>query len=223
MQHSIIAWPAHTSPVTLAFPSTGNLLVGSLTGREGYVTNISDSNGNTWLSAANTEGYSGGNGTWAQMVYAPNAATSPSLTNIRVTFNPACGGDCNLVLYDITGAAASPFDKAATASGNQTNAGTVNMVSLTPSASSELTVMVASINFHTINSILGTGYVLDSQVNAFDDNNASPGTQPSRLDMDNAFAHIYTASVSPLTFSFTATTRTSSPPGISFWGAGASA
>ena len=62
--------------------------------------------------------------------------------------------------------------------------------------------------FHTINSVEGAGCVLDSVVNAFDNNDAPPGTGPSRLNMDNAFAHINNPTASPLTFVFTATTST---------------
>jgi len=224
VQHQMIAWPGHTSPVTVAFPSSGNLLVGSFTSTIAFISNVTDGNGNTWMTAASTPGDPAGNPTGAQIVYAPNARTGPTLTNIRLNLNPACSqGDCNFVLYDIAGATASPFDKATTATGNQTSGGTVTMASLTPAAASELVLTVASINFHTINAAVGTGYVLDSQVNAFDDNNAPPGTHPSRLDMDNAFAHIYATSASTVTFRFTANIRTSPPSGISYWGSVAAA
>jgi uncharacterized repeat protein (TIGR01451 family) len=224
VQHQMVAWPGHTTPANVAFPSSGNLLVGLFTSTIAFIGGVTDSNGNAWLSAASTPGPPGGNPTGAQIVYAPNASTGSTLTNISLNLSPACSsGDCNLVLYDIAGATTSPFDKARTATGNQLNAGPVTMTSLTTAAGNELTLAVASINFHTINAANGAGYVLDSQVNAFDDNNASPGTHPSRLDMDNAFAHIYTASPSTVTFSFSATTRTSSPSGISFWGSVAAA
>jgi hypothetical protein len=81
--------------------------------------------------------------------------------------------------------------------------------------------MVASIDYHTINAAVGAGYVLDSLVNAYDDNYNPPGTGPSRLDMDNAFAHIYDSTTSPVTFVFTASTAT--PGGIRGWGSVASA
>ncbi len=32
VQHTMVSWPGHPTPVALAFPSTGNLLVGSFTG-----------------------------------------------------------------------------------------------------------------------------------------------------------------------------------------------
>ena len=95
------------------------------------------------------------------------------------------------------------------------------MASLTPTTANGLVFNVASIDFHTINSAVGAGYVLDSLVNAADDDNPGTGTANSRLDMDNAFAHIYNTAASPVTFVYTASTQTSG--GIRGWGSVASA
>jgi len=81
---------------------------------------------------------------------------------------------------------------------------------------------VASIDFHTINGAVGAGYVLDSMVNAFDDNNPPTGTLPSRLDMDNAFAHYVTPNTSTVTFVHSVANRTDSS-GIRGWGGVAAA
>ncbi len=171
VQHTMIAWPGHSSPVTLQFPSSGNLLVGLFTGTIAFIGTITDSGGNTWTSAASTPGDVNIANTSAQIVYAANATTGPTLGSIATTLNPACSsGDCNLILYDVTGAAASPFDKATTATGDQQAFGNVTMASLTPATANELIFHVASIDFHTINGAVGAGYVLDSMVNTFDDN-----------------------------------------------------
>jgi hypothetical protein len=223
IQHTMIAWPGHTTPVTLQFPSSGNLLVGLFTGTVAFIGQITDSAGNTWISAASSPGDTNINFTSAQIVYAANAHTSSTLGSIVTTLSPACSsGDCNLVLYDVAGAAA--FDKATTANGDQQAFGNVTMASLTPATANELVFHVASIDFHTINGAVGAGYVLDSMVNAVDDNEASNvgGTTPSRLDMDNAFGHYASATTSPVTFVYTAANRTGTG-GIRGWGAVAAA
>ena len=116
-----------------------------------------------------------------------------------------------------------PYDNSITASGDQQIAGPATMVSLTPANPNELILSVkASVYYHTINSSVGSGYVLDSVVNAFDNNGGPPGTSPSRLDMDNAFAHIYHPTATPVTFVFTASTGTPES-GITGWGSVASA
>ena len=224
VQHTMIAWASHTTPVVMQFPSSGNLLVGLFTGTIAFIGSVTDNQGNTWSNAASTPGDLNIAETSAQIVYAANAKTSPTLGSITTNLNPACNsGDCNLVLYDVAGASGAAFDKATTATGDQQNFGNVTMASLTPAVPNELVFHVASIDFHTINGAVGAGYVLDSMVNAVDDNDpGNGGTQPSRLDMDNAFGHIVAPSTSPVTFVYTATNRTGSG-GIQGWGAVAAA
>jgi hypothetical protein len=225
VQHTMIAWPGHSNPVTMQFPTSGNLLVGLFTGTVSFVGGISDSAGNTWQSAGRSPGDTNIAFTSAEIVYAANAATSPTLGTINTTLSPACSsGDCNFVLYDVANAAASTFDKATTASGDQQSFGNVTMASLTPATPNELVFHVASIDFHTINGAVGAGYVLDSMVNAVDDNESTSigGTSPSRLDMDNAFGHYASPDTSVVRFVYTAANRTGTG-GIRGWGAVAAA
>jgi hypothetical protein len=128
----MIAWPGHTSPVTLAFPSSGNLLVALFTGTTSFVTGITDSSGNHWVSAASNPGSPDAFPTSAQILYAANANTGLALSSIVTVLSPTCAADCNLVLYDIAGAATSPYDKSTTAFGDQQNPGQVTMTSLNP-------------------------------------------------------------------------------------------
>ncbi len=212
VQHTMLAWPGHSAPMTLAFPSSGNLLVGSFTGDTPSIAGVTDSAHNTWLSAGVSLD---GSATSAQVVYVPGAVTSPSLNTITVNLTAPCSSTgCALVLYDITGATASPFDKSTWATGTEAAPGVVSMASLTPSASNELMLAAGAVSAHTINSVSGAGLVLDSQVNAFDDHGAS-GTTTSRLDVDNAFAHAATSGFAPMTFSFRATTQ--APGGVGSW------
>jgi hypothetical protein len=225
VQHTMIAWPGQSTPVTLQFPSSGNLLVGLFTGTVSFVGRITDSGGNTWTSAGRSPGDTNTAFTSAEIVYAANATTGPTLGSIATTLSPTCSsGDCNFVLYDVANAAAATFDKATTASGDQQSFGNVTMASLTPATPNELVFHVASIDFHTINGAVGAGYVLDSMVNAVDDNESTSvgGTSPSRLDMDNAFGHYASPDTSVVRFVYTAANRTGTG-GIRGWGAVAAA
>src|SRR6202035_189179 len=148
-------------------------------------------------------------------VFTGNAATSAMLT---MTFNWASSGgngDNMIVLYDVTGAAASPFSGATVADGNQASPGNVTLGSITPTTVTGLVLNAAAIDFHTINAVLGTGVVLDSIVNPLDDDNPGSGTANSTLDEDNAYAHFYNANTNPVSFVYTATSNDGS--GIQVW------
>jgi hypothetical protein len=121
-------------------------------------------------------------------------------------------------LYDITGAATSPLDKATTALGDQGSTGNLTTASITPSTANGLVLNNTAIDFHTLNGIVGSGFVLDSVVNASDNDAAGTnGTPDSTLDEDNGFAHVYNATTSPITFIYTAT-AIGTPTGILNWG-----
>jgi hypothetical protein len=121
-------------------------------------------------------------------------------------------------LYDITGAGTSAFDKAAIAGGDQSSSGNLTTTTLTPSTANGLVLNNTAIGYHTLNGIVGSGYVLDSVVNGSDNDGAgTAGTADSTLDEDNGNAHIYNATTSPVTFVYTATT-TGTPSGIQCWG-----
>ena len=127
-------------------------------------------------------------------------------------------GDLMFVLYEVAGAAASPFDKATTAYGNQTGGGNLTTVSLTPATANELVLNDTAIDFHTINGVIGTGFVLDSLVNAYDDDGGPPigGTDTSTLDEDTGFALVYARATSPELFVYTYTQPTAG--GVQLWG-----
>jgi len=219
IQHTYLSGES-MPPITMQFPSSGNLLVGLYDSGDVLITGVTDNAHNTWVSAASTTG--GGADTPAQIVYAANATTSPNLSGIKVTLTGTTRTDDFLVLYDITGAASSPFDIASTASGNQANQGNLTTASITPSTVNGLVLSVTSIYFHTINGTVGLGYNLDSVVNGFDDNDPlNPGgTPPSPLDEDNAYAHVYNASTGTLSFVYT---YAQNGGGVEDWGSVATA
>jgi hypothetical protein len=210
----------NTASETIQFPSSGNLIVGFNTTSLATIASVTDSNKNTYdvshlhanpnISNLNTQG-----------IFAANAATGAALT---MTFNWASNGgngDNMLVLYDVTGAAASPLSAATVADGNQVTAGNVTMGSITPTTANGLVLNASAIDFHTINGVVGTGVVLDSIVNPLDDDNPGSGTSNSTLDEDNAYAHFYNASTSPVSFVYTATTASGNGgengDGIEYW------
>jgi hypothetical protein len=203
VQHTLIGsltTGSNAAPIPLQFPSTGNLLVGLF--NYAQIASVSDSAGNTWSCpvALLSEG--------AQIVYAANASTSPNLSGVTLTLsNGSSGGQTFqsfLVLYDVAGAATSPYDTGATANGQQTSNGDLTTVSITPSTSNGLVFGEVSIAFQTINGLVGPGYILDSVVNTQDDDNpGGPGTQNSSLEEDNGYGHVYNANTDELTFEWT--------------------
>jgi hypothetical protein len=197
---------SNAAPLPLQFPSSGNLLVGVFNYVQ--IASVSDSAGNTWSCPAALLSEGANNGQYAQIVYAANASTSPNLSGITLTLsNGSSGGQTYqsfLVLYDVAGAATSPYDTGSTANGQQTSNGDLTTVSITPSTSNGLVFGEVEIGFQTINGLVGPGYILDSVVNTQDDDNpGGPGTQNSSLDEDNGCGHVYNANIDELNFEWT--------------------
>jgi chitodextrinase len=212
VQHTLldsITVQGRPAPAVIQFPSSGNLLVGLYNGAQCFISSIADSAGNAWnISAPIATFYGvaeGGCPGGAQVVYVPNAVTGPTLSNITVTLSgQETSGDDMFDLFDVTGAASAAFDKAETAFGEQTSGGNLATVSLTPSAANELVFNNTAIDFQTINGVVGSGYMLDADVNAADDNADGPnGTPNSTLEEDNGYAHIFEPAMGTATFVYT--------------------
>jgi len=93
------------NPWPIQFASSGNLVVLSALVGINSITSISSSPSNTW-SSTGTAAIQADN--VSQIYYATNASTSNSLTlAVRLTDNT---GHSTFMMYDFTGAAASPFD-----------------------------------------------------------------------------------------------------------------
>jgi hypothetical protein len=216
VQHTLLAAAVSQNrpePVVMQFPCSGNLLIGAYDSGDVSAMSVRDSAQNNWVTAGSAlgDGVSG----YAQILYAANASTGPALNGITVSLSGTTTSDIMFRLYDVTGAAQSPFDKATTAYGDQNSGGNLTASSLTPSAPNELVLNETQIEFHTINGVIGTGFVLDSAVNAYDDDNPPSGsTQQSTLDEDNGNAHIYAPTTSPVTFVYTHTQPAS---GVYVW------
>lgn len=145
--------------ITVQFPSSGNLLIdATIDCPDCDITGISDSNHNTHASAgpALNNSLSGS----VQTFYAANAITSNSLSlTFTLPGSPAGGSD--FFLFDVTGAAASPFDSTA---GRQTATGdfaassgsgtsTVNGPSITPSTPNGLIITQIAVDTNTISNV----------------------------------------------------------------------
>jgi hypothetical protein len=130
IQHTLLAAAIaqnRRTPIVMQFPCSGNLLVGLYNSGDVSVSSVTDSASNNWVSAGPTLG--GNQGAVAQILYADNASTSPTLGGITVTLTGTTAGDIMFVLYDVAGAAESPFDNATTASGVQRGGGNLTTAS----------------------------------------------------------------------------------------------
>ena len=207
-------------PIVMQFPSSGNLLVGLFNGAGPLINSLSDASGNTWSTPGICKTVGGAGSTSAQIVYAANATTSSTLSGITTVLDTVGTGDLMFNLFDITGAAVSPFDVGTNNAGNQSVTGPLTSGIITPLNANGLVLHVNSINFHTENGMTApTGGAFDTVVNDLDnDDPAHGGTDVSTLDMDNAYAHIYNTNTLPISFTFTNTFTTGGTPGVSWWG-----
>jgi hypothetical protein len=187
-------------PIVMQFPSSGNLLVGLYNAAGPFATSVRDSLNNTWSLPATAKIKDVGCAcTSAQIVYAANAHTSPTLSGITVSISAVGTGDIMFNLYDIAGAASSPFDLATTSQGNQQSFGSLTTGTITPTTSNGLAIHVNSIDYNAI-------HTMTSPTNGFFDtvtNDHGHGPDVSTLDMDNGYAHIYNTNTSPINFTFT--------------------
>ena len=197
-------------PIVMQFPSSGNLLVGLFNAAGPIATNVTDSLNNTWSlpASAITHGQEGN--TSAQIVYAANARTAPTLGGITVSISDVGTGDMQFNLYDITGAASSPFDLATNQQGTNNSYGPHTTGTITPRTTNGLVIHVNSIDYHQEDAMTSpVGGAFDTVTNDLE----SPDV--STLDMDNAYAHIYNSTTNQVNFTFTSCCT---PAGVGPWG-----
>jgi hypothetical protein len=186
------------NPIIMQFPSTGNLLVGMFNAAGPLATNVTDSRGNTWSLPATAKKVDNNGVVSAQIVYAANALTSPTLSGITVSVDSLGMGDMMFNLYDITGAATSPFDLATGQQGDNESYGPLTTGTITPRTTSGLVLHVNSIDYHQENGMTSpVGGAFDTVTNDLE----SPDV--STLDMDNAYAHINNSTTNQVNFTFT--------------------
>lgn len=183
------------NPLSLTFLSSGNLLVAMIGGGNASetVTGMSDTNFNTWTQAGSPFVIAGND--TVQSYYAGNATTSG---NLGLTLNwTDTQGDFTIFLYDVAGAASSPFDSTAGATGFQGTAGNLTMpFMITPAISNEIIFSQVVWDFNT-----GTG--LQGQL--FDTNTFSGESLsgPEPVDENNGWGHVITTSTAAVSFTWT--------------------
>jgi len=146
--------PGSSSHFSMQFPSSGNLLITASVDSPDYdIVSITDNNHNTHtqIGSAFNDGSTSGD---SQTFYVANAATSSTLSlTYTMTGSPVGGSD--FFLFDVTGAAASPYDSAA---GRQTataptGIGTLDGPTITPSTANGLVIVQIGVTSFTIGNI----------------------------------------------------------------------
>ena len=146
--------PGVYGPYHLEFPSSGNLLItSSVDGPNFDISAVSDNDGNahTQIGSPFNDGSTSGD---LQTFYAANAKTSDTLMlDFSMSGDPL--GGSTFFLYDVTGAAASPYDSAA---GRQTatmptGSGTLDGPTITPSTANGLIIVQIGVTSFTIGGV----------------------------------------------------------------------
>jgi len=189
------------NPTPIQFPTSGNLIVDSFIAGGSTISSISSSPSNTWSSTGTAAGTAGNTAT-SQIYYAGNATPANNLT-ISITHTPS-SNDTHM-LYDIIGAATSPFDVDSGAqSGNQTS--TVNSWMtcsncVTPTVANDIVIGNVAQNWCTSTNVTApSGGLFDA---ATDTGNAVNG--PESVDQNNGWFHYYDSGTSALSVTWTET------------------
>jgi hypothetical protein len=181
---------------TVQMPSSGNLLVASFTAGGDAISGITSTPSNTWASTGTVAGGPSSNVS-SQIYYAGNASTATTAT-MALTRAGTLTND-SVLIYDITGANTSPFDKdSGGQAGNQASAVssfTTCASCLTPAAAGEIVILNANQNWCTGTAETApSGALFDS---AFSTINSVNGAQP--VDQNGEWAHFYNTSTTPIT------------------------
>jgi hypothetical protein len=182
------------NPSPLEFPTSGNLIVAEIGGGNGTssppaVTAIADGK-NTWKSAQkSTKG-----DCMAQLWYAANTTANAALP-ISVTWE-ATDTDSSVLLYDVAGAAASPFD-VANGGGNTGDAiGNLTLpFTLTPSAAGEFVFVATPWDYNTGGDLMGK--LFDGDITSGESQSG-----PFPVDENNGWGHAISTSTSPMSFTW---------------------
>ena len=189
------------SPMTVQFPSTGNLLVANLVGGGTTpgrrFTAISDSTGDTWHEVG-TACQDGTNSSWSQLWYDANA-TSSTTRAITVT-STGTTSDGTILFYDVVGAATSPLDvDSGCLTGNQTSDANLTLGAITPTTANGLIIGNVSIDFNTVDTLsapsagLSDAFTYTGQVLS----------GPSDVDQNNGYFYYESPNTSSTTFTMT--------------------
>jgi hypothetical protein len=194
IQHYAVATDFASNPITVQFPCSGNLIVAVWLGIGGYdISRITDNHGNSYNSTGPVVEF--GTSGDAQIFHADNTTCASNLQLQVSTTGANTSGGSELVLYDISGAAASPFDALATLTGNQNSAGNLPTVSVTPSTANGLVIAMLTVESNTITGV---------SPGLFDAATTLPAIGISPLDQNGGLAHNYNPAPGPELFVWTA-------------------
>lgn len=191
VQHNSVP-PGAASPVRLQFPCTGNLIIVSWIGVQNHdLVSVSDGNGNAYTSTGPPFGLNQSGD--SQMYYAAAALTGTDMVGpVLSTIGTDISGS-TAILFDVVGAASSPFDFAAglaIASGVQSVSGPITAASITPSTANGLIISSIGVTSNTVNGVSPGNFL--SAVPA-------PVLSPNHTDQNNGWALNYNANTSPET------------------------
>jgi hypothetical protein len=185
------------NPWPIQFTGSGNLVVISYNGGGDAINSISSTPSNTWSSTGSivTQGSNG-----SQIYYAANAATANAMTLLATRSGTA--QDATFMMYDIVGAATSPFDKD---SGGQSGLQNSSVSALTtctgciaPTSSNELLIANFAQDFCTAVGVnTPNGGLFDP---ATDTGNSISG--PQSVDQNNGWMHFYDSGTSAVTITW---------------------
>jgi hypothetical protein len=193
IQHYAVATDFASNPITVQFPCSGNLIVAVWLGIGGYdISRITDNHGNSYNSTGPVVEF--GTSGDAQVFHADNTTCASNLQLQVSTTGANTSGGSELVLYDISGAAASPFDALGTLTGSQNSAANVTTVSVTPSTANGLVIAMLTVESNTITGV---------SPGLFDAATTLPDVGISPLDQNGGLAHNYNAAPGPELFVWT--------------------
>ena len=182
---------------TLEFPTIGNLalMMFSSGNVNFYITNVTDTIGNTWVESSG--GKNSGNGHITQSWYSTNAtASSTNVTTVK--YNNTASADATIMFYDIVQANIDPYDTRSTSNGTQAVAlPLVAPPTLTPSVANGLVFAEAQQSFNTETNISVSGAVFDS---IYWDGEQLDG--PSNLDQNGGWMHYHNPDTSAIAFTW---------------------
>jgi hypothetical protein len=188
--------PGYSTPTTVQFPCAGNLLIAAVaSGGSGSISGITDSNGNTWVKAGSGEVAAPHN---LQIYYAANA--TPGATLVLTITSSASTIDSTVILYDVSGAAASPYDVSSGTSGLQTtNVATLSSAAIVPTTANGLIISVIQQEFDTENGVSAPAAGLFDSVTY----GGESLDGPENCDQNGGWAHFYNPDTASRTFTWT--------------------
>jgi hypothetical protein len=188
VQHHAIVDASSTSH--LQFPCTGNLVVLAWIGAPDHdITGVTDGNGNKYVSPAAAFGF--GLSGDSQIYYVAGASTSSTMTGPTITTTNTDSSGSTAILFDISGAASTPYDTNAEASGNQTSDGNVTGATISPSTADGLVITTIGVDSNSIDGV-NPGNFLSSIL--------TPEAGENPVDENNGWGLWYNPSAGAQTF-----------------------